>query len=92
MEYLIIVLVVVVVYLRFQMHKEDETHDEEFSRIRNALDTAISESPYKIEPVPVTKKKTRKRTAKSVVAKKLPTKKKRVVKKKVKAKTKRKTK
>ena len=91
MEALIIILVVVVGYLTFHMKKSD-SQDEEFDRLKERLDTALDESPYKLEPIVATKRKTRKRTAKKVVAKKLPKKvvKKKTVKKKVK--TKRKTK
>ena len=91
MEALIIILVVVVGYLTFHMKKSD-SQDEEFDRLKDRLDTALDESPYKLEPIVATKRKTRKRTAKKVVAKKLPKKvvKKKTVKKKVK--TKRKTK
>ena len=84
MEALIIILVVTVGYLAFHMNKED-SHDEEFDKLKDRLDTALDESPYKIEPIVATKRKTRKRTAKKVVAKKLPKKvvKKKTVKKKV---------
>ena len=91
MEYLILVLIVGMVYLRFHMNKEDRSHEDEFDRIKDALDNAIAESPYKlepIEPIVATKRKTRKRTVKKVVLKK-PEKK--VVKKKT-VKKKRKTK
>ncbi len=93
MEYLILILIVGMVYLRFHMNKEERSHEDEFDRIKDALDNAIAESPYKlepIEPIVATKRKTRKRTVKKVVAKKIP--KKKVVKKKTKRKTKRKTK
>ena len=89
MEALIIVLVVVVGYLTFHMKKSD-SQDEEFDRLKERLDTALDESPYKIEPIVATKRKTRKRIVK---IKRTPIKKvvkKKVVKKKVK--TKRKTK
>jgi hypothetical protein len=89
MEALIIVLVVVVGYLTFHMKKSD-SQDEEFDRLKERLDTALDESPYKIEPIVATKRKTKKRTVK---IKRTPIKKvvkKKVVKKKVK--TKRKTK
>jgi len=92
MEYLILVLIVGMVYLRFHMNKEERSHEDEFDRIKDALDNAIAESPYKlepIEPIVATKRKTRKRTVKKVVLKKP---KKKVVKKKTKRKTKRKTK
>jgi hypothetical protein len=91
MEYLILVLIVGMVYLRFHMNKEDRSHEDEFDRIKDALDNAIAESPYKlepIEPIVATKRKTRKRTVKKVVLKKP---KKKVVKKKT-VKKKRKTK
>ncbi len=88
MEYLILVLIVGMVYLRFHMNKEDKTHEAEFDRIKDALDTAISESPYKIEPIVATKRKTRKRTVKKVA----PKKKLKVTKRKTKKKTKRKQK
>ena len=91
MEYLILVLIVGMVYLRFHMNKEERSHEDEFDRIKDALDNAIAESPYKlepIEPIVATKRKTRKRTVKKVVLKKP---KKKVVKKKT-VKTKRKTK
>ena len=93
MEYLILVLIVGMVYLRFHMNKEERSHEDEFDRIKDALDNAIAESPYKlepIEPIVATKRKTRKRTVKKVVLKKPKVVKKKVVKKKVK--TKRKTK
>ena len=89
MEALIIVLVVVVGYLTFHMKKSD-SQDEEFDRLKERLDTALDESPYKLEPIVATKRKTKKRTVK---IKRTPIKKvvkKKVVKKKVK--TKRKTK
>ena len=91
MEYLILILIVGMVYLRFHMNKEDRSHEDEFDRIKDALDNAIAESPYKlepIEPIVATKRKTRKRTVKKVVLKKP---KKKVVKKKT-VKKKRKTK
>ena len=88
MEALIIILVVVVGYLAFHMKKSD-SQDEEFDRLKNRLDTALDESPYKLEPIVATKRKTKKRTAKKVVLKK-PKKvvKKKTVKKKVKTKRK----
>jgi hypothetical protein len=89
MEALIIVLVVAVGYLTFHM-KKSESQDEEFERLKDSLDDALAESPYKIEPIVATKRKTRKRIVK---IKRTPIKKvvkKKVVKKKVK--TKRKTK
>ena len=89
MEALIIVLVVVVGYLAFHMKKSD-SQDEEFDRLKERLDTALDESPYKLEPIVATKRKTKKRTVK---IKRTPIKKvvkKKTVKKKVK--TKRKTK
>ena len=89
MEALIIVLVVVVGYLAFHMKKSD-SQDEEFDILKERLDTALDESPYKLEPIVATKRKTKKRTVK---IKRTPIKKvvkKKVVKKKVK--TKRKTK
>jgi len=91
MEALIIVLVVVVGYLAFHMKKSD-SQDEEFDRLKERLDTALDESPYKLEPIVATKRKTRKRKriVKKVVLKKPKVVKKKVVKKKVK--TKRKTK
>ena len=89
MEALIIVLVVVVGYLTFHMKKSD-SQDEEFDRLKERLDTALDESPYKLEPIVATKRKTRKRIVKKVVLKKPKVVKKKVVKKKVK--TKRKTK
>ena len=73
------------------MNKEERSHEDEFDRIKDALDNAIAESPYKlepIEPIVATKRKTRKRTVKKVVLKKP---KKKVVKKKT-VKKKRKTK
>jgi hypothetical protein len=82
MEALIIVLVVVVGYLAFHMKKSD-SQDEEFDRLKERLDTALDESPYKLEPIVATKRKTRKRTVK---IKRTPIKKvvkKKVVKKKV---------
>jgi len=91
MEYLILILIVGMVYLRFHMNKEERSHEDEFDRIKDALDNAIAESPYKlepIEPIVATKRKTRKRTVKKVVLKKP---KKKVVKKKT-VKKKRKTK
>ncbi len=89
MEALIIVLVVAVGYLTFHM-KKSESQDEEFERLKDSLDDALAESPYKLEPIVVTKRKTRKRIVKKVVLKKPKVVKKKVVKKKVK--TKRKTK
>ena len=89
MEALIIVLVVAVGYLAFHMKKSD-SQDEEFDRLKERLDTALDESPYKLEPIVATKRKTRKRIVKKVVLKKPKVVKKKVVKKKVK--TKRKTK
>ena len=91
MEALIIVLVVVVGYLTFHMKKSD-SQDEEFDRLKERLDTALDESPYKLEPIVATKRKTRKRTVKikRTPIKKVVKKKPKVVKKKVK--TKRKTK
>jgi hypothetical protein len=89
MEALIIVLVVAVGYLTFHM-KKSESQDEEFERLKDSLDDALAESPYKLEPIVATKRKTRKRIVKKVVLKKPKVVKKKVVKKKVK--TKRKTK
>lgn len=82
MEALIIILVVTVGYLAFHMNKED-SQDEEFDRLKDRLDTALDESPYKIEPIVATKRKTRKRTVKKVVLKKPKVVKKKTVKKKV---------
>ena len=86
MEALIIILVVTVGYLAFHMNKSD-SQDKEFDRLKDRLDTALDESPYKLEPIVATKRKTRKRAAKKVIAKKLPKKsvkkKPKVVKKKV---------
>jgi hypothetical protein len=82
MEALIIVLVVVVGYLTFHMKKSD-SQDKEFDRLKETLDDALAESPYKIEPIVATKRKTRKRIVK---IKRTPIKKvvkKKVVKKKV---------
>ena len=82
MEALIIVLVVVVGYLTFHMKKSD-SQDEEFDRLKERLDTALDESPYKLEPIVATKRKTKKRIVK---IKRTPIKKvvkKKVVKKKV---------
>jgi hypothetical protein len=82
MEALIIVLVVAVGYLTFHM-KKSESQDEEFERLKDSLDDALAESPYKIEPIVATKRKTRKRIVK---IKRTPIKKvvkKKVVKKKV---------
>ena len=87
MEALIIILVVTVGYLAFHMNKED-SQDEEFDRLKDRLDTALDESPYKIEPIVATKRKTRKRTVKKVVLKKPKVVKKKTVKKKVKKKRK----
>ena len=89
MEALIIVLVVALGYLTFHMKKSD-SQDEEFDRLKDRLDTALDESPYKLEPIVATKRKTRKRIVKKVVLKKPKVVKKKTVKKKVK--TKRKTK
>ena len=89
MEALIIVLVVAVGYLAFHMKKSDSQY-EEFDRLKDRLDTALDESPYKLEPIVATKRKTRKRIVKKVVLKKPKVVKKKTVKKKVK--TKRKTK
>ena len=89
MEALIIVLVVAVGYLTFHMKKSD-SQDKEFEKLKETLDDALAESPYKLEPIVVTKRKTRKRIVKKVVLKKPKVVKKKVVKKKVK--TKRKTK
>ena len=80
MEALIIVLVVTVGYLTFHMKKSD-SQDEEFDRLKERLDTALDESPYKLEPIVATKRKTRKRTVKKVVLKKPKVVKKKVVKK-----------
>jgi len=82
MEALIIILVVAVGYLTFHM-KKSESQDEEFERLKDSLDDALAESPYKIEPIVATKRKTRKRIVK---IKRTPIKKvvkKKVVKKKV---------
>ena len=82
MEALIIVLVVAVGYLTFHMKKSD-SQDEEFDRLKERLDTALDESPYKLEPIVATKRKTKKRIVK---IKRTPIKKvvkKKVVKKKV---------
>ena len=87
MEALIIILVVTVGYLAFHMNKSD-SQDKEFDRLKDRLDTALDESPYKLEPIAVTKRKTRKRTAKKVVLKKPKVVKKKTVKKKVKTKRK----
>lgn len=87
MEALIIILVVTVGYLAFHMNKED-SQDEEFDRLKDRLDTALDESPYKLEPIVATKRKTRKRTVKKVVLKKPKVVKKKTVKKKVKTKRK----
>ena len=82
MEALIIILVVTVGYLAFHMNKED-SQDEEFDRLKDRLDTALDESPYKIEPIVATKRKTRKRTVKKVVLKKPKVVQKKTLKKKV---------
>ena len=82
MEALIIVLVVALGYLTFHMKKSD-SQDEEFDRLKDSLDDALVESPYKVEPVVSQKKKTRKRIAKKVVLKKPKVVKKKTVKKKV---------
>jgi hypothetical protein len=87
MEALIIILVVTVGYLTFHMKKSD-SQDEEFDRLKDRLDTALDESPYKLEPIVATKRKTRKRTVKKVVLKKPKVVKKKTVKKKVKTKRK----
>ena len=82
MEALIIVLVVAVGYLTFHMKKSD-SQDKEFDRLKETLDDALAESPYKLEPIVATKRKTKKRTVK---IKRTPIKKvvkKKVVKKKV---------
>jgi len=95
MEALIIILVVVVGYLTIQLRKSD-SYDDEFERLKDTLDNAIAESPYKIEPIVATKRKTKKRVVKikrtpiKKMVKKPKVVKKKVVKKKVK--TKRKTK
>ena len=95
MEALIIILVVVVGYLTFHIRKSD-SYDDEFERLKDTLDNAIAESPYKIEPIVATKRKTKKRVVKikrtpiKKMVKKPKVVKKKVVKKKVK--TKRKTK
>jgi len=95
MEALIIILVVVVGYLAFHIRKSD-SYDDEFERLKDTLDNAIAESPYKIEPIVATKRKTKKRVVKikrtpiKKMVKKPKVVKKKVVKKKVK--TKRKTK
>lgn len=84
MEALIIILVVTVGYLTFHMNKSDsESSDKEFDRLKDRLDTALEESPYKLEPIVVTKRKTKKRTARKVVLKKPKVVKKKTVKKKV---------
>lgn len=98
MEFLIIILVVGILYLslrfKFELCRKD-SQDEEFDRIKAALDNVIDESPYKFEPKPkiAVKKRTRKKTDRDKTVKKVVPKKK-VVKKKTKkkVKTKRKTK
>ena len=89
MEYLIILLVVIVLYLRFTIWKDDEKLEKERDELKAMLDNTYIESPYKIEPIVATKRKTRKRTVKALPKKKLKVVKKRTIKKKVK--TKRKT-
>ncbi len=93
MEYLILGLILVMVYLSFQMKREEKKGD--FDKIKTALDNALDESPYKLEPLRniVVKKRTRKKTGRVRVPKKDPPKKKlKVTKKKTKRKTKRKVK
>ena len=89
MEYLIGILVVGMIYLRWQMNREF-SKDDQFDKIKSALDQALDESPYKVEPI-IVKKRTRKKTGRVRMPKKEAPKKK-VVKKKTKRKTKRKTK
>ena len=89
MEYLILILVAGMVYLRWQMNREF-SKDDQFDKIKSALDHALDESPYKLEPI-IVKKRTRKKTGRVRQPKKEVPKKK-VVKKKTKRKTKRKVK
>ena len=87
MEYLILVLIVIIFYLRFSFWQEDKSNDEHLEKIKKMLEDVEVESPYKIEPIVATKRKTKKRTVKKKVVKKVSPKKK-VVKKKTKRKTK----
>tara|TARA_B110000495_G_C22592564_1_gene355009 strand:+ start:188 stop:484 length:297 start_codon:yes stop_codon:yes gene_type:complete len=89
MEYLIGILVLVVLYLRVTIWKDDVKEDKDLNDLKAMMDDIEIETPYKIEPIVAVKKKTRKRTVKKVVAKKLPkkvVKKKKIVKPKVKKK------
>jgi len=63
MEYLIGILIVGIIYLRWHMNKEF-AKDDQFDKIKTALDNALEESPYKTEPLRdiIVKKRTRKKT------------------------------
>ena len=87
MEILILVLIGGVVYLRCTIGQESKDRDDELAKLTELLDDVNIESPYKIEPIVATKRKTKKRTVKKKVVKKVSPKKK-VVKKKTKRKTK----
>jgi hypothetical protein len=91
MEALIIIMVVVVLYLvGTRLTKEDNRlRDDELIRLTDLLDDVHIESPYKVEPIVATKRKTKKKTKKAV-KKVSPKKKLKVVKKKTKTKRKRK--
>ena len=79
MEYLILLLVAIVLYLRFTIWKDDEKLVQERDELKAMLDNIEIDSPYKVEPK-VVKKKTRKRTVKALPKKKLKVVKKKVVK------------
>lgn len=85
MEILILVLIAMVCYLRFTIWQDNSERDEELAKLTELLDDVNIESPYKIEPKVVTKRKTKKRTVKKKAVKKV-TPKKKVVKKRSKKK------
>ena len=90
MEMMILVgiLVAVVLYLRFTIWKDDDKLVRERDELKEMLDNIEIESPYKLNPIVATKRKTRKRTVKKVAPKrKLKVVKKKVVKKRIKRKT-----
>ena len=91
MEALILIMIVVVLYLvGVRLTKQDDKErDDELTKLTDLLDDVHIESPYKVEPIVATKRKTKKKTKKAV-KKVSPKKKLKVVKKKTK--TKRKTK
>jgi hypothetical protein len=77
MEALIILLAVGVFYFTYNSMSKKDEGDSDLQRIRKLLDDVTTESPYKVEPLVATKRKTRKSVKRARV---LPKKTKKVVK------------